>query len=134
MYLQDLSNSTEIVLGRRNRVTPLRDKPRHLNPMRGSASRAAASALRLGNTVSAALTDRRVLGASEAGVMMKVGLVLTAVAIFGTMFPRLIAVPVGIVAAWIGLALVVRAWKLRRGLAPADDSVASRSKAAIRDR
>jgi cardiolipin synthase len=134
MYLQDLSNSTEIVLGRRNRVTPLRDKPRHLNPRRGSASRAAASALRLGNTVSAALTDRRVLGASEAGVMMKVGLVLTAVAIFGTLFPRLIAVPVGVVAAWIGVALLVRAWKLRRGLAPADDNVASRPKAAIRDR
>jgi cardiolipin synthase len=123
MYVEDLSNATEIVLGRRNRVTPLREtRPRHLHRMRGSASRAAASALRLGNTVGAALTDRRVLGASEAGVMMKFGVVLTAVAVLGTLFPRLIAIPVGIVAAWIGVALIARAWKLRRGVLPREDA------------
>jgi cardiolipin synthase len=127
MYLDDLANATEIVLGRRNRVTPLREtQPRHLHPVRGRASRAAASALRLGNTVGAALTDRRVLGTSEAGVMLKVGLALTAVAVLGTLFPRLIAIPVGIVAAWIGVALVARAWKLRRGVLPREEAGSAR--------
>ena len=123
MFLADLARSTEIVLGRRNRITPLREtRPLHLNPLRGGASRAAASALRLGNTVSAALTDRRVLGASEAGVMTKFGLGLSAIAVLGTLFPRLVAIPVAVIAAWIGIALVVRAWKLRRGVVPPDES------------
>jgi cardiolipin synthase len=122
MYASDLGNATEIVLGRRNRVTPTRETRRHLTrPIRGSAGRAAASALRLGNTVSAALTDRRVLGASEAGVMIKFGVALTAIAALGFLFPRLIAVPVGVVAAWIGIALLVRAWKLRRGVVPPEE-------------
>jgi cardiolipin synthase len=128
MYLSDLANATEIVLGRRNRITPLReDRHRHRNPLRGGAGRAAASALRLGNTVTAALTDRRVLGASEAGVMVKFGIALTAIGVLGTLFPRLIAIPVGVIAAWIGIALLVRAWKLQRGVVPPDET---RSKAA----
>jgi hypothetical protein len=28
-------------------------------------------------------------------------------------FPRLVAVPLGLIAGWIGLALLVRAWRLR---------------------
>jgi cardiolipin synthase len=124
MYLEDLANATEIVLGRRNRVTPLREHgARHLSSMRGSASRAAASALRLGNTVSAALTDRRVLGASEAGVTLKFGVALSAVAALALVFPRLIAVPLAIVMAWIGAALLIRAWKLRRGVLPPDETL-----------
>jgi cardiolipin synthase len=82
--------------------------------VRGSASRAAASALRLGNTVSAALTNRRVLGASEAGVAGKFGLLLTALAVIGVLVPHAIAVPLGILAGWIGITLLARAWKLRR--------------------
>jgi cardiolipin synthase len=129
MYLEDLTNATEIVLGRRNRVTRLREsRPRHIGALRGSASRAAASALRLGNTVSAALTDRRVLGTSEAGVMMKFGMVLTAVAVLALLFPRAIAIPAAIVMAWIGIALLVRAWKLRRGVLPPDEAGEPRSR------
>jgi cardiolipin synthase len=131
MYLADLGNGTEIVLGRRNRITPLRETRRHLTrPVRGSAGRAAASALRLGNTVSAALTDRRVLGASEAGVMMKFGLALTAIAILGFLFPRVIAIPMGLVAAWVGVALLVRAWKLRRGVVPPEEGRAKPTRQA----
>jgi cardiolipin synthase A/B len=132
MYIDDLTNATEIVLGRRNRVTPLRERQRHRSPMRGRASRAAASALRLGNTVSAALTDRRVLGASESGVMIKFGIVLTAIAVTGMLFPRVIAIPVGIAAAWIGIALLVRAWKLQRGVMPPEESHAPRARHPMR--
>jgi cardiolipin synthase len=118
MYLRDLEQSTEIVLAARNRVRPLRHGHPHTaalhRPVRGSASRAAASALRIGNTVGAALTSRRVLGASEAGIMRKAGLVLTLLALVVALWPLLIAVPMGLLFAWLGLAFLLRAWRLRR--------------------
>jgi len=115
MYVDDLENATEIVLATGNRVRPLRDSVGlHLSPVRGSAGRAAASALRLGNTVSAALTNRRVLGTSEAGIAAKFGLLLSALAVIGVLFPYAVAVPLGLIAGWSGLTLLVRAWKLRR--------------------
>ena len=117
MYLQDLENATEIVLSHRNRVRASEKIHHRMRwmPTRagGSASRAAASALRIGNSVSAALTNRRVLGPAEAGVMGKVGAVLAALAIVGFAWPWIVAVPFGIIAGWIGLALVARAYRLR---------------------
>jgi cardiolipin synthase len=117
MYLQDLENATEIVLSPRNRVRAS-EKVRHRRrwvPVRtgGSASRAAASALRISNSVSAALTDRRVLGPAEAGVMAKVGAVLVALAVAGLVWPVILTVPFGIIAGWIGVALLARAYRLR---------------------
>jgi len=116
MFLQDLENATEIVLSARNRVRPS-EKVRHRRrwmPVRtgGSASRAAASALRIGNSVSAALTDRRVLGPAEAGFMAKVGAVLVALAVAGFVWPVILTVPFGIAAGWIGVALLIRAYRL----------------------
>ena len=115
MYLTDLKNTTEIVLDPRNRVRSL-GEGRQPQPhrVRGSASRAAASALRIGNTVSAALTNRRILGSSEAGLMLKTGVVLLVLASLGMVWPELVAVPVGIFAGWIGVALLIKAWRLRR--------------------
>jgi cardiolipin synthase len=118
MYLEDLENATEIVLSPRNRVRPS-EKVHHRRrwtSMRtgGSASRAAAGALRIGNSVSAALTERRVLVPAEAGVMAKVGAVLVALAVAGLAYPEILAIPIGILAGWIGLALLARAMRLRR--------------------
>jgi cardiolipin synthase len=116
MFLHDLENATEIVLNPRNRVRAS-NKRRvrwHARPTGGSASRAAASALRIGNSVTAALTDRRVLGPAEAGVMAKVGAALVAIAVAGLAWPQILAIPFGILAGWIGLALLARAMRLRR--------------------
>jgi cardiolipin synthase len=125
MYLQDLANATEIVLARHNRIRPLGvQRPHHSMRMRGSASRAAASAMRIGNTVSAALTDRRVLGASEAGITAKFGLALAGLTVLALLFPRTIAIPFALITAWVGVALLVRAWRLRRHAAAAEDGVA----------
>ena len=117
MYLEDLKNATEIVLNPRNRVRAsqnVRHRVRWRARAGGSASRAAASALRIGNSVSAALTDRRVLGPAEGGVMAKVGAILVALAAAGLIWPVIIAVPFGILAGWIGIALLARAWRLRK--------------------
>ena len=117
IYLSDLERATEVVLNQRRRVRPVSTgvaHPPERGRMRGSASRAAASALRIGNTVGAALTNRRVLGPSEAGLMAKAGAALVVLAVLGVVWPEAVAVPVGIVAGWIGVALMLRAWKLRR--------------------
>ena len=118
MYLEDLGNATEIVLSPHNRVRASEKVPhrRRWTSMRtgGSASRAAAGALRIGNSVSAALTERRVLVPAEAGVMAKVGAVLVALAVAGLAYPEILAIPIGILAGWIGLALLARAMRLRR--------------------
>jgi cardiolipin synthase len=122
MYLRDLEQSTEIVLSQRNRVRSVRNgRPAaHLRPVRGGASRAAASALRIGNTVGAALTNRRVLGPSESGLMGRMGAILLALAVAFVLWPEVVAVPIGLLAAWVGIAFLVRAWKLRNVIEPGE--------------
>jgi cardiolipin synthase len=119
IYVQDLERATEIVLNPRNRVRPSVPESyierRRASRGGGSAGRAAASALRIGNTVGAALTNRRILGPAEAGVMAKMGIVLLVLAVLGVIWPEAVAVPVGLIAAWIGVALLVKARRLRRG-------------------
>jgi cardiolipin synthase A/B len=118
MYERDLENATEIILNPRNRVQPTHPTRRahRLRTARavGSAGRAAAGALRIGNTVGAALTNRRILGPAESGLMLKMGFVLMVLAPLGVLWPEVIAVPFGIIAGWIGLSLAVRAWRLRK--------------------
>jgi cardiolipin synthase len=117
MYEHDLTHATELVLAPHNRVRatlPLRRGMRR----GGSASRAAAGALRLGNTVGAAIIDRRVLGAAEAGTMATAGLALLALAVVILWWPVTVAVPLGVLGVWVALSLLVRAWRLHT--APGD--------------
>jgi cardiolipin synthase len=64
--------------------------------------------------VSAALTNRRVLGPSEAGVMGKAGLILAVLAAVFVLWPDIVAIPIGLLAGWVGITFLIRAWKLRR--------------------
>jgi cardiolipin synthase len=117
MYLQDLDYATEIVLNERNRVRPI--MPRERRPIRrrvsGSTGRFAASAMRVGNTVGAAITNRRALGAAEAKTMLFGSLVLLAIAAAAALWPLLIVVPVASLAIWLAIALLIKAYRLRRG-------------------
>jgi cardiolipin synthase len=125
MYLKDLENATEIVLGDKNRVRPVeapagtagagsghdrRQRPRRSG---GSASRLTASAIRVGNTVGAAITSRLVLGAAEAKVMTSGGIVLIALAIMALLQPLLLVIPFSLIAGWIGISLLMKARALR---------------------
>jgi len=124
MYQEDLTHATEIVLRGRNRVAPTVQRPRtspKIPSRAGSASRAAAGALRIGNTVGAAIANRRVLGPAEASVMLPAALLLVVFAGICVAWPKLVAIPVGVVAGWVGLALLLRAWRLQHKPAPADD-------------
>jgi cardiolipin synthase len=117
MYRDDLARSTEIVLGSGRRVLSAAGaggRRRSGTRRGGSAGRAAAGALRLGNTVSAAITNRRLLGPAESRVMVGGGLLLFAFGLLAVLWPRVVALPLAALALWVGSALLLRAWGLRR--------------------
>lgn len=125
MFLEDLENSTELVLsGRRLRSSEPRPRlPRLPRRFRGSAGRAAAGALRVGNTVGAALTARPMVEGSEKRIILLGGAVLLALAALCAVFPHAVAVPAAVLSAWVGLALVWRAWRLRSPQRPEGERV-----------
>jgi cardiolipin synthase len=123
-YLQDLENATEVVLDWKARVRAP-GEPRHrpgLAGGTGSAGRAAAGAVRIGNAIGAALTDRRVLGPVEARLAVVFGLVLAAAAILFGLYPAALAYPAAVLAGWGAAVLFYRAYKLfgKRTGAPED--------------
>ena len=115
-YEEDLCNATEIVLSTRNRVRPavLPNARRVRGRFRGSASRAAAGALRIGNTVGAAITNHRVLGPAEAGIMAMVAVVMLVLVTIGLIWPLAVVLPLSVLGAWIAISLLVRALLLRQ--------------------
>lgn len=108
-YEADLENATEIVLGNRSRVRREKPRPRQVPRGRsGSSGRAAAGALRLANTMGAAITDRRTLGPAES-VSLGSGALFLAVAGIAILFwPRLLAWPMGALAVWFSVVLFRR--------------------------
>ena len=125
MYLQDLENSTEIVLNKKNRVRPVhpvidrlprraRGQSAAVRRRSGSASRLTAGALRVGNTVGAAITSRLVLGAAEAKIMFFGGTTLLALTAMALFEPLLMVIPFSLLAGWIGISLLIQAYRLHR--------------------
>jgi len=116
MYEEDLTHATEIVLSAHRRVFAARSIQRD-RPGRaaGSMSRAAAGALRIGNTVGAAIGNWRLLGPAEAGLMTVAGFAILISAALAVLWPWIVVVPVLLAALWAGLALLVRARALRAG-------------------
>lgn len=113
VFLRDLENATEIVLDARRKVRSPRPSLRAPSPG-GSVGRAAAGAVRIGNAIGAAFTDRRVLETVEARVMALAGLLLLALAVLFAFCPRLLAWPLSLVSAWVALTLLARGIKLCR--------------------
>jgi cardiolipin synthase A/B len=107
-FLNDLTNATEILLTARSRV---------IHPGRparggGSAGRAAAGAVRLGNTVTAAVANRRVLAPAEARIVGVIGVFFGLGAVVAFRWPRLFALPLAVILAWLAVVLLVRAYRL----------------------
>ena len=116
MYLEDLSRATEVVLtGRRDVRLAESPAPRrrpHAGARRSSGRRAAAGVLGIGSAVGAAMTNRRVLGPAEARVMASAAVALLAVTAVIVMWPKVLAIPVGVLLGWVAIALLVRVAKL----------------------
>ncbi len=118
-YEIDLQNATEIVLAPRarrrgERVQSSANKPHSERGSKGSSSRAAASALRIANSVGAALSNHRVLGYSAGEPLLIGAVVLSALAVVAIVWPAFIGWPFALLAGWFAINLAVRGWQLWR--------------------
>jgi cardiolipin synthase len=119
MFLEDLKHSTEIVLSERKRVyaTDYPEPPRrhrYKKYRRGSAGRAAIGALGIGSAVSAAITNHRILGPAEAKVMVVASVLLLMLTVIAVLWPRVLTIPLAVLALWIAAALLIRSYRLHR--------------------
>jgi cardiolipin synthase len=118
-FEKDLGNATEIVLSPRrwrggHKVRGESPASRHPRSGGGSSGRAAASALRLANTVGAALNHRRVLGNAEAAPLAGGAVVLAVLGLLGLLWPAVLGWPLAAILLWMAVILGARWWKLRR--------------------
>jgi cardiolipin synthase len=117
MYRDDLTNATEIVLDKRRKLRAP-GQPRRLIHVPasggGSGGRAAAGAVRIGHAIGAAFTNRRVLDPIEARLSAVAGVTLCTLCVLFFFFPRVLAYPVVVLGGWLGLALLYRAYQLKR--------------------
>ena len=117
MYLQDLTNATEIVLGAKRKAHSAGAPRKHHRVMTsggGSMARAAAGAVRFGNAIGAAFTDRRVLEPVEARLMTAGGVLSLILAALFAVFPYALTYPLLILLVWLGIALLHRGHDLHR--------------------
>jgi cardiolipin synthase A/B len=108
-YEEDLSRSTEIVgAGRRHGPRPGRGRARH------SARRALRTVSTVGHSVGAAAMGNRQLEEWESAPLLTIGAVLVVFAGIGLWQPKVLAWPIGILVAWIGLSFLAQALGLLR--------------------
>jgi cardiolipin synthase A/B len=114
-YLEDLYNSTEIVLGGKHKVHPTERrnrKSRQKGAARGSAGRAATGILALGSTVGAAFTSQQMLGTAEIPPLTVAALILLAFAGIAAYWPHAISITAIILCTWMALTLILRVFRL----------------------
>jgi cardiolipin synthase len=135
MYIEDLRSATEVLLTERRRVrsAEAERRPRRIL-RRGSASRAAAGAARIGHAVSAAMTNVRTLGPAETRLMLGVGLSAAALGVVAFLWPKALAYPLAVVAVWLGVSLVIGAYRVRRSAATAPEPPWRRWRRRLRGR
>lgn len=117
MFLEDLANSTEILLTAKRKVAkPNQPRVRRLRAKLEtiSSGRTAAGAVRIGNAVSAAIANRRILSPAEARIMFSGGLLLLLFSVVAVFWPRWVSIPLAIFAAWLAVSLFIRAFQLHR--------------------
>ncbi len=120
-YESDLANSTEIILGERCRIRLQQPRNRKIYKQQGGSSgRAAAGALRLANSMGAAITNRRVLGTAESVSLGGGGLLLAATGTIAVIWPKLIAWPLAGLSFWFAAVLLARYFSARRRTRQAD--------------
>ncbi|WEN13930.1 phospholipase D-like domain-containing protein [Rhodanobacter sp. AS-Z3] len=120
-YDKDLGHATEIVLASRRsrhgsseKVCSSEARPARPRHAGGSSGRAAAGALRIANSVSAALIHRRVLADTSSGPLLLSAAILLALAVVAVLWPAWIGWPFGILAGWFALNLGIRGWRARK--------------------
>jgi cardiolipin synthase len=92
MFLSDLENSTEIVLG--NHSAKRKDRRRTRQKSGGGSMRkATAGALNAATSIGSAITKKMPLGAGDARLLLIVGFTLLGIAVTFVFFPRFASIP-----------------------------------------
>lgn len=114
MFLDDLEHATEVVL-KAHSPTGLSETGRGAKPrtMKRQGGRLAAGAVGLGSTARAAITSTRQLSATETKVVAKIGVSLLVMAFIAFALPGILIYPLVLILVWLGIWLIVRAWRLR---------------------
>jgi len=118
MYLEDLEQATEIILSKRYKVQLAAKRKNRIRRLkqnaRGSVGRVGAGAVRLSNTLGAAITNNRVLGPAEARITGLGGVLLLSLALIGIFLPRGLSIPMAVVCGWLAVSFLIRTYKLIR--------------------
>jgi cardiolipin synthase A/B len=114
MFLEDLAQSTEIVLREKRSIRPAQQRGQlpHKTAA-GSAGRTATGVLRISNAVGAAITNHRTLGPAEARIMFITSWLLLLLVVIVILWPRVLGIPVAVLSAWMAISLLIRAYRLR---------------------
>jgi phosphatidylserine/phosphatidylglycerophosphate/cardiolipin synthase-like enzyme len=114
IFLDDLTNATEIVITPRNKVRPHAPARRARSGL-GSSSRALKDAARMGSVLGAAVKGHRTLAREESWSLATVAVWLLALAAVAVLLPRVVAYPFAALAGLTGGLLLLKAVRLRRG-------------------
>jgi len=117
MFLEDLSNSTEIVLTRRNKVRPAQPLPAAAKaPIAlGSGKQVLTGVLRVGSAINTVVTGHRMLSRTESTSLLTISVVVLALSAVALFLPKVIAYPVGVILAWMGILILFRGLQVRFG-------------------
>lgn len=119
MYLEDLANSTEIVLDEKKKARPVAPMPKHrshgIGTRRKGKGRYGSTALLIGSTIGASISSgaMRSVGSIEWKVTILTSAFLGLIAFTSFKYPKSIAFAVGFVAVWLALALTVNSIRSR---------------------
>lgn len=115
-YLDDLENSTEIVLTEGARVRPKElQRPQRFGQgaARRSAGRAATGVMAMGSTAGAAIARSQRLGRAEAPIMVGGALTLFLGCALAILFPHTISIVVAVCCGWMAMVLLFKSFRLR---------------------
>ena len=118
MYLADLENATEICLNEKNKARPSKPRPKTADERgtsSGSSARFAPSAIAIGSALGASISNKkRSLGATEARINLIGGGLLAVTGIIALFFPRVLAIPLGVILIWFAVSLFINSYQLFR--------------------
>lgn len=112
MFLNDLTNSTEIVFAETLKAKPKRKRTKKSkNTSGGSVSQATAGAISAAASIGSAITKKTPLGAAESRLLFLVGGVLLALALLFIFFPRIASIPLVLILLLLAFPTLAKALK-----------------------
>lgn len=117
MYLADLENSTEICLNEKRKARPAKPRPKKGKlTSSGSTAQFAPSVIAVGNALGSSISKikQRPLGTMEAKISLSSGFLLAAIGLIAIFFPKILAIPIGVILIWLSVSLFINSYQLFR--------------------